>query len=122
MQRTQKIARLAFSLCVSLTLWLALSREASSPMGAPDKLNHLVAFFVLSVLLDYALLNVERFRIKALLLGGFGFLIEILQLWVGYRSFEWGDLAADCAGILCYVLLRRELRASIDRICSRFIG
>ncbi|MEK9875921.1 MAG: VanZ family protein [Betaproteobacteria bacterium] len=119
---TQRIARLAFAIGVGITLWFALSQNTTSLVESSDKFNHLAAFFVLSVLLDYAWLNVLEFKAKALALLVFGILIEVLQLWVGYRSFELGDLVADSAGIISYGILRSYLRASIDKYCAKYIG
>ena len=123
MIRTQRIARVAFALCLGIILWLALSPNPPSPAGLFDfdKVNHLLAFFVLAGLLDYASVNIARFEGKVLPLIAFGLLIEVLQYWVGYRYFEWGDLMADCFGVAGYAASRSFLRPPIDRVCIRYI-
>ena len=123
MHRTQQFARGALVLCLSTILWLALSPNPPNPAGLFDfdKVNHVLAFFVLAGLLDYASVNIARFKVKVLPLLAFGFLIEVLQYWVGYRYFEWGDLIADGFGVAGYAVFRRYLRPPIDRVCLKYI-
>ena len=123
MHRTQQIARAALVLCLSTILWLALSPNPPNPAGLFDfdKVNHVLAFFVLAGLLDYASVNIAGFEGKVLPLLAFGFLIEVLQYWVGYRYFEWGDFIADGFGVAGYAVFRRYLRPPIDRVCLKYI-
>ncbi len=123
MHRTQQIARAALVLCLSTILWLALSPNPPNPAGLLDfdKVNHILAFFVLAGLLDYASVNIARFKGKVLPLLAFGLLIEVLQYWVGYRYFEWGDLVADGIGVAAYAVSRGFLRPPIDRVCLKYI-
>ena len=123
MHRTQQFARGALVLCLSTILWLALSPNPPNPAGLFyfDKVNHVLAFFVLAGLLDYASVNIARFKGKVLPLLAFGLLIEVLQYWVGYRYFEWGDFIADGFGVAGYAVFRRYLRPPIDRVCLKYI-
>ena len=123
MKKTQQIARVALALCLGIILWLALSSNPPSPAGLfdLDKVNHILAFFVLAGLLDYASMSIARFKGKVLPLLAFGLLIEVLQYWVGYRYFEWGDLVADGIGVAAYAVSRGFLRPSIDRVCVKYI-
>ena len=120
MHRTQQIARAELVLCLGIILWLALSPNTLS-VTSYDKVNHILAFFVLAGLLDYASVNIARFKGKVLPLLAFGLLIEVLQYWVGYRYFEWGDLIADGFGVAGYAVSRRYLRPPIDRVCLKYI-
>ena len=79
-----------------------------------DKVNHVGAFFVLSLLADYSYLTRSALAQKGMALLGFGLLIEGLQYWVGYRHFEIADLVADGGGILLYGLVRNPARAMLD--------
>ena len=101
MTRAARIAQVLLVLAIGVILWLALS--ANPPRAAGlfdfDKLNHLAAFFVLALLTEYAFPSATVSALKLLPLLGFGLLIEVLQYWVGYRYFEWLDVAADAAGI-----------------------
>ena len=107
--------------CAGIILWLALSPNPPNPGGLfdLDKANHVAAFFVLSLLADLSYQSKEALANKGLALFGFGMLIEGLQYWVGYRYFEIGDLIADGAGILAYMLLRKKIRDLLDPIFAR---
>ena len=121
MKKTQFIARLALLVTVALILWLALSPSPPSTAWS-DKVNHIIAFFVLAGLLDYATVETASFNKKALSLLSLGFSIEALQFSTGYRYFEVGDLIADCVGMLIYLAMRRHIRPTIDRLCLTYIG
>jgi len=106
------LARVGFVLSVLCILWLALDpRPITSNL---DKINHMSAFIVLALLLDYSFPLTERFWLKWLPLLGFGGLIELLQLLGGHRLFEWGDILADASGLVVYLVLRQRLRALLD--------
>ena len=109
------------AVCAGIILWLALSPNPPNPGGLfdLDKVNHVAAFFVLSLLADFSHQTKEALASKGLALLGFGLLIEGLQYWVGYRYFEIGDLIADGAGILAYMLLRKKIRDSLAPIFAR---
>lgn len=111
-------------LAIGIILWLALS---ANPPGAAglfdfDKLNHLAAFFVLALLTEYAFPSVTVSAQKLVPLLGFGLLIEVLQYWVGYRDFEWLDVAADAAGIAVFWVLRGVLRRTFDPLIQKALG
>ena len=110
------LARTGFFLCVLGILWLALDPQpiTTAAIFDLDKLNHLAAFMVLALLLDYSFPLSERFWLKWLPLLGFGGLIELLQLLGGHRLFEWGDILADASGLIVYLVLRPRLRALLD--------
>ena len=97
-------------------LWLALSPNPPNLAGLfdLDKVNHVAAFFVLSLLADYSYLARGALAQKGAALLGFGLLIEGLQYWVGYRYFEIADLVADGGGIVLYALVRNPVRAMLD--------
>jgi len=110
------LARAGFVLSILGILWLALDPQpiTTAALFNLDKLNHLAAFMVLALLLDYSFPLSERFWLKWLPLLGFGALIELLQLLGGYRLFEWGDILADASGLVVYLVLRPRLRALLD--------
>ena len=121
MHKTQHFARVALVLCLGIILWLALSPNPPG-LTSYDKINHILAFFVLAGLLDYASVNIARFSVKTWPLLAFGLLIEMLQYWAGHRYFEWGDLMADSIGVAGYAVSRRFLRPLVDRVCLKYIG
>ena len=124
MTRAARIAQVLLVLAIGVILWLALS--ANPPRAAGlfdfDKLNHLAAFFVLALLTEYAFPSVTVSAQKLVPLLGFGLLIEVLQYWVGYRHFEWLDVAADAAGIVLFWVLRGALRRAFDPLIQKALG
>ena len=88
------------------------------PVGSPnDKVNHIAAFAVYYLFGRWAYPEARPYR---LLLSGlaYGALIELIQLFIPYRSCELGDLLADAAGlaiawaaVLSYQSLQKERRS-----------
>ena len=118
MKNIENVARIVLVGCVATILWLALSPNPPNPAGLfdLDKVNHVVAFFVLSLLGDYSYLARSALAQKGAALLSFGLLIEGLQYWVGYRYFEVSDLIADGGGIVLYGLVRNPVRAMLDPV------
>jgi VanZ family protein len=116
LKNIETVARVVLVGCVATILWLALSPNPPNPVGlfGLDKVNHVAAFFVLSLLADYSYLARSALLQKGAALLGFGLLIEGLQYWVGYRYFEVADLIADGGGIVLYGLVRNPVRAMLD--------
>jgi hypothetical protein len=117
-----RVAQVLLVLAIGVILWLAL--HPSPPISGLqlDKLNHLAAFFVLALLTEYAFPSATVSALKLLPLLGFGLLIEVLQHWVGYRYFEWLDLAADGSGIVAFWLVRGALRRTFDPLIQKTLG
>ena len=89
----------AFVSCVLAVLVLALMPVPPPiPSTGWDKLNHLLAFAVMTWLGCKAF--PQRLVITLLSLLAYGALIEILQSFTPIRSAEWFDLLADGLGIL----------------------
>ena len=116
MKNIETVARILLIACVATILWLALSPNPPNPAGLfdLDKVNHVAAFFVLSLLADYSYLARGALAQKGAALLGFGLLIEGLQYCVGYRYFEIADLVADGGGIVLYALVRKPVREMLD--------
>jgi len=69
-----------------------------------DKVDHILAFYVLGFLADFSFPG-KRFGLsKVLPILGYGLLIEVIQYFLPYRSFSLYDLAADAAGLAVYWL------------------
>ena len=122
MTTAARIAKILLVLAIGVILWLAL--HPSPPISGLqlDKLNHLAAFFVLALLTEYAFPSATISALKLAPLLGFGLLIEVLQYWVGYRYFEWLDVAADAAGIAAFWLVRGALRRTFDPLIQKTLG
>ena len=114
------LARAGFLACSAVILWLALEHQPLIPGLIPGfydlgKLNHVFAFVVLALLLDYSFPFTEHFWRKWLPLLCFGVAIELLHLMSGYRYFEWGDIFADATGLAAYLLMRPRFRPGLDK-------
>ena len=90
---------LSFWGCVMVVLLLSLMPPSPQmPTTGWDKSNHFLAFAVLTMLGCRANpLHIAAVLVGLLLYGG---LIEVLQSFTPYRFAEWGDLLADCLGII----------------------
>ncbi len=82
---------------VSAMAWLPVRNPALTQQH-PDKLNHIAAFVVLTVMLY---LGYPEIRIAhvVLLMFAYGLLIEVVQYLLAYRHFSTGDILADAVGI-----------------------
>jgi VanZ family protein len=101
--------------------WLALSPAPPPSVDTGwDKLNHLLAFAVLSFIAQGAAERPATPRLAVvvgLILYGLG--IEAAQAWVPGRSSEWQDLLANAAGIgsgcaLAWAVWRQKPEAVVD--------
>lgn len=93
-------------ICVVVISVLALVPPSSAvPSTVSDKILHFLAFYVLSLLVDFAFPK-TRFGVpKISALVAYGVLIEITQLFFSYRQGgSLGDLLANVAGIFCYLV------------------
>jgi VanZ family protein len=85
------------------------------PLGSEnDKINHLLAFFVFMIL---ACLSYGKTNPVFLILAGllYGILIEIVQLFVPFRTFSYLDIASDLAGLALGWLVRILARHTINK-------
>lgn len=87
--------------------WLPLTLEQWI-----DKIQHILAFAVMTVLLARSLNEVEDFRrpllAAALLTLGYSFFLELLQAPLPWRYFDPGDLVADTVGVLVALPIARQ--------------
>lgn len=92
---------IAFWSCVAGAYVLAIVPGHDAPTGLGwDKLNHMLAFFTVTLLGRLAYPRVPVWTI-ALLMAGFGGAIELSQaIPFIHRDAEWTDWYADCAAVL----------------------
>ena len=64
-----------------------------------DKLLHFLCFFYLTIISWLAKLLDKELLLYVIVLG-YGILIEIVQMYLPYRSFEFLDIFADMTGIV----------------------
>ena len=114
-------ARVLLALGIVGVTWTSLLPPEDVPptLGLSDKVLHLLGYAVLGVL---AVLSGLRWPLALVSVVGLGFVLEIIQGLLGYRSFEWLDLAADAVGATAGVLVTwrimvevRARRAARDR-------
>jgi len=99
-----------FRLALVITLvalgYLAFSDIQHQGIAAiSDKLNHVAAFLVLSVLADFAFPKRSFDSQTMLAVLGYGVFIECVQGVLPYREASLADLLADSLGIMAYRLL-----------------
>jgi VanZ family protein len=87
-------------LLVLLVIYLSLTpAPVTLPMREGDKLSHAFAYFVL---MSWFANLYAGASVRAAFAAGFttlGVILEFVQLWTGYRSFEVTDMAASAFGV-----------------------
>lgn len=102
-QTTLIAFRVALAVTLVMTMYLATAQQEPSVIdNLNDKVNHVLAFYVLAFLADYSAPKLRFNLSKGLTILGYGLLIEVIQYFLPYRQFSLLDLAADGAGIAAY--------------------
>lgn len=113
------MARLAFAAAIVVISCLAFSSDPPEvTTRVSDKLNHLLAFFVLTFVLDQTAQRLSVLRSLVLPLLAYGVFIETVQGQLGYRELSWLDVVADAAGIFLYAAFRARWQNMLGRIVS----
>lgn len=114
------VFRISLAAAVSGILILAIT-PLQYPVisGINDKLNHIVAFFVLSLLADLSFPEKNFFPAIFLPLMGYGLTIEIIQHVLPYRMFSLFDVAADTLGIGLYKISLPLLKKSMEAVFNK---
>jgi hypothetical protein len=81
--------------------------EAQPDLPVGSIARHGFAFVVLTIVLNAAHFPRGPLWAPALLLAGYGLLIEVVQSFIPYRSAEFGDFVIDLGGIAAGTLLYR---------------
>ena len=103
-------ARFLFFIALVSISYLALAPLDDSPVTTGwDKLNHLLAFAVLVMLLDWGYPRMPLWQYKVPVLLLYACLIEFIQAFIPYREFSLLDIVADTLGMAVYLLLRPRL-------------
>ena len=103
--------------------WLILFSATTLPaasmpsFGVVDKVNHLLAYFILAILLFLTLLFQQKILLSKNKVAGYaliicslyGMLDEVHQIFIPGRSAEFLDFLADVCGALLGVLLMNYL-------------
>jgi len=76
-----------------------------------DKIKHITAFFMLSLLLNRSSSSIEKRLRNMIVLIFFGFLIEVVQYFIPSRDSDWMDVFADVVGIVLFQVSYSFLKA-----------
>lgn len=100
-----RVFRALFALAFAATAYLSLMQvpEMGDLQRISDKVHHAFAFYVLALLLDFALPRTEFGLRKFFALMAFGVAIECAQYFLPWRQFSLLDMVADAVGLLLYV-------------------
>ena len=93
-----------------ITILSVIPMNDSVTAGINDKLNHILAFFVLAFLTDFSFPNSTFNLAKNLPLFFYGLSIEWVQYYIPFREFSLLDIAADVTGLLSYGILLPYLK------------
>jgi VanZ family protein len=88
-----------FGIGAVIVLSLIPSPPQLLPVEQGDKVEHMLAFGSLMFWFAQVYLQRSRRLTTAGLLAALGVAIEFAQGDTGYRTFEYADMGADCAGI-----------------------
>lgn len=70
-----------------------------------DKLQHLLTFYVLILLADFAWPHRSLDSGKIAFILGYGMMLEVIQYYLPYREFSLLDFVADGAGVALYAVM-----------------
>lgn len=111
----RKYIKIIFWLLVIMVLVLSfMPGSVSSSIQHVDKLEHLVAFFVLSILLLLAYKFSKPLFTTAIIMALFGMGIEVVQVYIPNRIFSMQDFLADIVGIVLALLVYRIFSRKIS--------
>jgi VanZ family protein len=94
-------------LVISILVISFLATSETNPISQnfiDDKLLHFLCFAYLTLIFKLTQFIQQDFWLYVIVLA-YGILIEIVQMFLPYRSFELLDIFADFMGILCSGLL-----------------
>lgn len=100
MQVTKLSFRIILGISVVLISALSIQEiDTKSLISLSDKLLHLFCFLYLTIISWLSRIIYKELWLYVIVLA-YGILIEIVQIYIPYRSFEFLDIFADFLGIL----------------------
>lgn len=97
---------------VGLVIFLSLTPSPPRALGFPgmDKIGHACAYGFLMFWFGLIFMPGRKYRSLGLGFVIMGIILEFMQGATGFRSFEWGDMAANALGVASgWVLARTPL-------------
>ncbi len=91
------LAPISLYLTMLAVLTLSLLPIDQPSFSSNDKINHFIAFWVISILAYWAY---RRYLVVILIAAPFGVAIEFLQDLTAYRYFSVADMFADFIGVV----------------------
>lgn len=89
---------------ISILFLATTTKEIETIKHTWDKLNHILAFITLYMILSFAYKNLNT-NLKFILLLFFGIFIEIVQYFIPSRDFSFYDIVAYFIGVFIGYLL-----------------
>jgi VanZ family protein len=102
--------RLLLLLALVVNTYLTTIELSPTLEQVNDKLGHVLAYFSLALLADFAFPSIGFNWRKWLPLMLYGLLIEIIQHQIPYRQFSVLDLVANGGGLVLYRVLSLYIR------------
>jgi len=100
MQLIQYSSRLILGISIVIISILSIQEiDFQSSVNLSDKLLHLFCFLYLTIISWLSRIIYKELWLYVIVLA-YGILIEIVQIYIPYRSFEFLDIFADFLGIL----------------------
>jgi VanZ family protein len=100
MKLIQHSFRIILGISVVLISALSIQEiEVQSSFNFSDKLLHFLCFLYLTIVAWLGRIISKEFLLYVIVLA-YGILIEIVQIYIPYRSFEFLDIFADFLGVL----------------------
>ena len=110
MQLIQYSFRLILVISILLISILSIQEiEIQSSVSFSDKLLHFFCFLYLTILSWLSRIISTELWLYVIVLA-YGILIEIIQIYIPYRSFEFLDIFADFLGILAAIIFINFLK------------
>lgn len=101
--------RLFLILALGVNTYLTTTELSPTLEQVNDKLGHVLAYFSLALLADFAFPSSGFNWRKWLPLMLYGLLIEVIQHQIPYRQFSAMDLVANGGGLVLYGIARRHI-------------
>lgn len=113
--RITPVARVLLAIAVVITLYQATIPQPVDllPSNYFDKVLHASAFFVLSFLAELSFPGRRTLGWRLLALTSFGIFVEMVQVYIPWRSSEFMDVVADCTGMTLWLLLAMVVRRMV---------
>jgi len=104
-RHTILVLRGVFVITLCIVTYLAMThRHLPVIDDLHGNMTHILAFYLLALLIDFAFPNKLPFIAKATVLLGYGLGIEVFQGIFTERTFSLLDVVADIIGVMLYVV------------------